>query len=418
MSGSDPQKPTNILKKEFLLRSEKYRVVGFEVEPTSVDYSEIKFEGDVCNFPDDSKSQAVHSGADNQLYFTYSVEWKKSDVSWASRWDHYLGMSDVQIHWFSIINSLVVVFFLSGILAMIMIRTLRRDIARYNTDDYYEDTLEETGWKLVHGDVFRPPKYPRLFAAVVGSGIQIFCMALITIFFAMLGMLSPSSRGALMTSAIFLYVIMGLIAGYFAARVYKTLKGREWRRSAFLTATLYPCIVFTTCFFLNFFIWDKHSSGAVPFTTMLSLLCLWFGISVPLVYLGYYFGYRKHPYQHPVRTNMIPRQVPTQQWYMNVVLWSVNKFFLATKSGFVQLFSCLFQYANGRHSPVRRRLHRALLRLHRYLAEPVLLFVRISVSGVLHFGCELRADLDCHDLFPVVRRSMFIPEKLPPGEDR
>lgn len=287
----------------------------------SVDYNEIKFEGDICNFPDDTKSQSLHADANNQLYFTYSVEWKKSDVSWASRWDHYLGMSDVQIHWFSIINSLVVVFFLSGILAMIMIRTLRKDIARYNTDDYYEDTLEETGWKLVHGDVFRPPKYPRLFAAVVGSGLQIFCMALITIFFAMLGMLSPSSRGALMTSAIMLYVFMGLIAGYFAARVYKTLKGREWRRSAFLTATFYPGIVFTTCFILNFFIWDKHSSGAVPFTTMLSLLCLWFGISVPLVYLGYYFGYRKHPFQHPVRTNMIPRQVPTQQWYMNVILW-------------------------------------------------------------------------------------------------
>lgn len=280
--------------------------------------------------------------ANNQLYFTYSVEWKESAVSWASRWDTYLAMSDVQIHWFSIINSLVVVFFLSGILTMIMIRTLRRDIARYNTDDNYEDTLEETGWKLVHGDVFRPPKHPRLFSAIVGSGIQIFFMALITIckhfpftivrsidsnhfvfplVIAMLGMLSPASRGALMTSAIFLYVIMGLIAGYFSARLYKTMKGREWKRSAFLTATLYPGIVFGTCFFLNFFIWDKHSSGAVPFSTMISLLCLWFGISVPLVYLGYYFGYRKHPYQHPVRTNMIPRQVPTQHWYMNLPLW-------------------------------------------------------------------------------------------------
>lgn len=100
---------------------------------------------------------------------------------WASRWDTYLSSGDVQIHWFSIVNSLVVVFFLSGILTMIMIRTLRRDIARYNTDDNYEDTLEETGWKLVHGDVFRPPKHPRLFAAIVGSGIQIFFMALITI---------------------------------------------------------------------------------------------------------------------------------------------------------------------------------------------------------------------------------------------
>jgi transmembrane 9 superfamily protein 2/4 len=75
------------------------------------------------------------------------------------------------------------------------------------------------------------------------------------------------------------------------------------------------------CFFLNFFIWGKQSSGAVPFSTMVSLLLMWFGISVPLVHLGYYFGYRKHPFPHPVRTNQIPRQIPDQLWYMNPVLW-------------------------------------------------------------------------------------------------
>ena len=32
-----------------------------------------------------------------------------------------------------------------------------RDIAKYNTDDDLEESIEETGWKLVHGDVFRPP---------------------------------------------------------------------------------------------------------------------------------------------------------------------------------------------------------------------------------------------------------------------
>ena len=159
-------------------------------------------------------------------------------------------------------------------------------------------------------------------------------------------MLSPASRGALGTCAIFLYVSSGVIAGYFSARLYKTMRGRKWRRTALLvrtkwvnirykdnikftillynllqTATLYPGIVFTTCFFLNFFIWGKHSSGAVPFTTMLALLCLWFCISLPLVYLGYFFGYRKQPFTHPVRTNQIPRQVPDQLWYMNPILW-------------------------------------------------------------------------------------------------
>jgi len=50
---------------------------------------------------------------------------------------------------------------------------------------------------------------------------------------------------------------------------------------------------------------------------MLAILALWFFVSLPLLFIGFYFGYRKHPYENPVRTNQIPRQVPEQQWYMN-----------------------------------------------------------------------------------------------------
>ena len=58
----------------------------------------------------------------------------------------YLDLQDTQIHWFSIVNSVVVVFFLSGIITMIIIRTLRRDIAKYNmADDDIEESIEETG---------------------------------------------------------------------------------------------------------------------------------------------------------------------------------------------------------------------------------------------------------------------------------
>ncbi|KAJ8370745.1 hypothetical protein SKAU_G00107730 [Synaphobranchus kaupii] len=318
-----------------------FRVVRFEVVPQSVKVEDLKAdEKGVCDLPDASSSapQEIDPSKENDVLFTYSVHWEESQVKWASRWDTYLTMSDVQIHWFSIVNSVVVVFFLSGILSMIIIRTLRKDIANYNREDDIEDTMEESGWKNVHGDVFRPPQYPMILSSLLGSGIQLFCMILIVIFVAMLGMLSPSSRGALMTTACFLFMFMGVFGGYFAGRLYRTLKGHRWKKGAFCTATLYPAVVFGICFVLNCFIWGEHSSGAVPFATMVALLCMWFGISMPLVYLGYYFGFRKQPYDNPVRTNQIPRQVPEQRWYMNKFVGILMAGILPFGAMFIELF--------------------------------------------------------------------------------
>jgi len=70
---------------------------------------------------------------------------------------------------------------------------------------------------------------------------------------------------------------------------------------------------------------------------MLWLLVLWFGISLPLVYLGAYFGFRK-PYQHPVRTNQIPRQVPPQPWYIRPLPSSLMAGILPFGAMFIELF--------------------------------------------------------------------------------
>ncbi|KAG0447587.1 hypothetical protein HPP92_028266 [Vanilla planifolia] len=102
------------------------------------------------------------------IIFTYDVEFQESEIKWASRWDSYLLMTDDQIHWFSIVNSLMIVLFLSGMLAMI-IRTLYRDISKYNQLETQEEAQEETGWKLVHGDVFRPPNNSDLLCIYVGT---------------------------------------------------------------------------------------------------------------------------------------------------------------------------------------------------------------------------------------------------------
>ncbi|CDQ85335.1 unnamed protein product [Oncorhynchus mykiss] len=315
-----------------------YRVVRFEVVPQSVKVEDLKADKGLCTLPEATNSapQEIDPSKENEVLFTYSVRWEESQVKWASRWDTYLTMSDVQIHWFSIVNSVVVVFFLSGILSMIIIRTLRKDIANYNREDDIEDTMEESGWKNVHGDVFRPPQYPMILSSLLGSGIQLFCMILIVIFVAMLGMLSPSSRGALMTTSCFLFMFMGASRPpYVSGPIPKWTPMHLWR-SERMCWVLPPSeqgqVLWTisTC--------DVVFPPQVPFTTMLALLCMWFGISMPLVYLGYYFGFRKQPYDNPVRTNQIPRQVPEQRWYMNKFVGILMAGILPFGAMFIELF--------------------------------------------------------------------------------
>ncbi len=80
------------------------------------------------------------------------------------------GNPDDEIHYFSIVNSLMIVLFLTGVVAMIMLRTLRKDISSYNEMQTLEEAQEESGWKLVHGDIFRPPAVSPMLLSVLAGG--------------------------------------------------------------------------------------------------------------------------------------------------------------------------------------------------------------------------------------------------------
>jgi len=313
------------------------RVVGFEVFPLSIQQTHEEGVGSIsCG---DMEDPVPHLDLMKQAGITYSydVVWLPSPVRWASRWDNYLKMHEGQIHWFSIVNSLMIVLFLSGMVAMILLRTLHRDIAKYNEMDA-DDSAEETGWKLVHGDVFRKPPHSKALAVSIGSGIQLLVCSAVTLVFSAIGFLSPVHRGSILQGMLLLFTFAGILAGYCSARFYKMWKGEDWKKTTLLTAFMYPGTVFGIFFVLNLFIWGTKSSGAVPFTTMFALLVLWFGISVPLVFLGAFFGFKKGPISLPVRTNQIPRQVPAQPWYIGGVFSCLVGGVLPFAGVFTELF--------------------------------------------------------------------------------
>ncbi|KAG8678167.1 hypothetical protein FRC09_020062, partial [Ceratobasidium sp. 395] len=234
----------------------------------------------------------------------------------ATRWDNYLHIFDPKIHWFSLINSLVIVIFLCVMVSMILVRTVSRDISRYNAIDLSEDVQEDFGWKLVHGEVFRSPRYPLVLSVLVGNGAQLSVMVGVTLVFALLGFLSPSNRGSLATVMIVFWTFFGIVGGYVSARVYASVGGTEQKKNAFLTATVLPAFVFSTMFLLNLFLIGAGSSGAVPLGTMVAIVALWFVISAPLSAIGGYFGNKHGGVSHPVRVNQIPRQIPPAPKYL------------------------------------------------------------------------------------------------------
>ncbi|WEW62026.1 Transmembrane 9 super member 2 [Emydomyces testavorans] len=304
-------------------KNKQYRVVGVLVNPSSQQPSKVLEGGKKAECSANGPSVILSEEQDTTVAWTYSVIWTESPTAWATRWDKYLHVYDPSVHWYSLIYSAVFVMLLVALVSTVLLRALRKDIARYNRlnminlDDLndnpasVEDGIQEdSGWKLVHGDVFRCPKHPLLLSVFLGNGAQLFMMTGLTVLFALFGLLSPSNRGFLGTVILILYTFLGFIGGYVASRAYKSFGGEAWKRLIIATPLILPAIVFSVFFFLNFILWVKGASGAVPFTTMLVIVLIWFIISVPLSVAGSWIGFKQPAIEGPTKTNQIPRQIP------------------------------------------------------------------------------------------------------------
>ena len=61
--------------------------------------------------------------------------------NWETNWLHVIYNLFLQIHWFSIFNSFMMVIFLVGLVSMILMRTLRKDYARYSKEDDLDEMV-------------------------------------------------------------------------------------------------------------------------------------------------------------------------------------------------------------------------------------------------------------------------------------
>ena len=167
-------------------------------------------------------------------------------------------------------------------------------------------------WKKLARDVFRPPRRLFLLSVLYGNGPQLLSMLTLQMVFALLGFCSPSNRGSFLTYSLVGYAFMAVVGGRSSSRLYGSFSDEQSRkRLVMVTATLLPGAVFGTFFLINLVLWAKGSSGATPFLTLVYIMFLWFGVTLPLTFLGSYVGF-KIPYEYPIRPTKIPRMVPTK----------------------------------------------------------------------------------------------------------
>jgi transmembrane 9 superfamily protein 2/4 len=351
-----------------------------ETEGTVAGFELYKAQSATAESAQDYPDSSYHPKAIEQedelsaltIPYTYSVYFREDDsIEWAHRWDLYFVNQEEgsHIHWLAIINSFIICGLLTGVVMIILAKTIRTDINTYkeavaesgkvrrtqpsgdksgsgllhqgpeydDADDSEDDeALEDvTGWKLLHADVFRTPAYGPLLAPLVGSGMQLLFMALGLVFLGAFGVLNPSYRGGYISVGVGLFVFAGLFSGYFSARVFKSFDGKDYRKNAVVTAFLFPGLSFAAVFILNLFVWAQASSTAIPFGTLVGIVALWLCIQVPLVYAGSYYGFNRAPtWEHPTKTSSTPRPVPGQAWYLR----SVQSILLAGLIPFAVIF--------------------------------------------------------------------------------
>lgn len=252
-----------------------------------------------------------------KVQFSYSVKWYEEDLQWKDRMSLYSDNrflpSSFEIHWLSIVNSIVLVLLLTAFLGVILIRVLRDDFSNYMDVDE-----EESGWKLIHGDVFRFPQLPLFFSAATGTGLQLIASVFFLLIMSLTNLVSTTRRGSILAASVVIYCLLSIIGGYYSSRLYQQMNGKQWVRCILLTATLFPGPLLLIFAWVNTLAIMHGSTSALPLGTIFTIIGLYCFLSLPLTVVGGILARNYAPpnFSAPTRATKVAREIPTEvPWY-------------------------------------------------------------------------------------------------------
>lgn len=318
-----------------------YNIVGFEVYPKSV-HNELcpgtskNFKNFALTFekkvPKSAKEQldAQPKGPrKTRIPYTYAIYWREDNtIDYDSRWDlYYKGETGKShhIHWISFINSIVLLVLLSLAVAMVLARVLKSDLQKLSKTPHIplSDDLQTTtptspvspstsNWKSLISEVHNRPVFSLILSIFVSSGVQtlIVVVGVITMFtinsqFSLdnspANMFFNNHQGAFFSLTITFFVMSSLIPSFVGVILHKMFNNEDindqfdtpkYVRLSILFSGFLPILIATIIFTLNFFVWAKSSSYAIPFGTFIVLILIFFVFQLPLGVIGGYYGNR------------------------------------------------------------------------------------------------------------------------------
>ena len=297
---------------------DRFNIVGFNIMPISIKHNK---EEAVCakeaKLILQNLEQEPQPLVEGNILFTYDVIFEYSDITLASRWDHYK-TARAGIHWGGIILSEVLIVIISVILITILCRNLKADISSYNYRVSNLEEINEYDWKQISGDVFRPPAVNvLLLSSILGTGTQLFLMMTATLFFGLFGFMNPEQRANILNIGILFFCFMGLPGGYISALFYRFWGGTSWLRVSLLTSFLFPGTLIFGYIIVNIVLSIERSNAAVHFYDIISLFILWIFCTFPLILIGSFFGYKSRRMSVPCDINRIPSAIPDKPCYLH-----------------------------------------------------------------------------------------------------
>jgi hypothetical protein len=137
-------------------------------------------------------------------------------------------------------------------------------------------------------DVMRKPEHINYYAIATGTGTQVVFCYFLLLAFSYCNLLSHLAlRPLLWWSMLCGLACTGFINGFATVLCLKLFdQTREWKQNVGLTAVWYPGFVVTIISLIDVLEWVQWSHEEYSFSTLLSGLCLWLIIGVPVTYVG------------------------------------------------------------------------------------------------------------------------------------